>query len=107
MVSEGLAMSSRSCPDVIYTALLTLSLLVLLAAFTLILVDVRLLGLSLHVLVMREFTFVTCAQTTVSKLPSISRVCDIRNMYVPFSQIPALKKAHIIVLGSTPNGTFG
>lgn len=28
-------------------------------------------------------------------------------MDLPFSQIPALKKAHMIVFGSTPNGTFG
>src|SRR5437870_95864 len=40
-----------------------------------------------------------------STLRSISRSCENLH-FLPFSQLPFLKKMHTTVLGSTPNGTF-
>ena len=75
-------------------------------------VDIGFADFTLNLLVVREFTPVAC------------RVCDRRQSDVrpstgskpgrpflaknlPFSHTPALKKTHMMVLGSTPNGTLG
>lgn len=51
--------------------------------------------------------YICSLSSMITERKSRCRNIDSAGIHSPFSQIPALKKAHIIVFGSTPNGTFG